>query len=191
MSANHTSPWGHSNNTHILLFPSLVLLGYAAATSKPLPFWDSPRVVMLRQKSVHIPLLQMSTVKEPLEGGILTLPQLPMRATLGEWPHAQCWHPDFQAGAAGSPRLATSFIKVIPSLLLSPSLLPKIHFIYSQSQTNSNRWPCQSQATYPSGAQAGLSSVQTRGISSEREGCSKVLTLDESGRQSLYIYSLF
>lgn len=114
-----------------------------------------------------------------------------LRATLGEWPHAQCWHPDFQAGAAGSPRLATSFIKVIPSLLLSPSLLPKIHFIYSQSQTNSNRWPCQSQATYPSGAQAGLSSVQTRGISSEREGCSKVLTLDESGRQSLYIYSLF
>lgn len=79
MSANRTSLWDHSNNnTYILLFPSLVLLGYAAATSKLHPFWDSPRVVMLRQKSVHVPLLQMSTVKEPLEGGALTLPQLPV-----------------------------------------------------------------------------------------------------------------
>lgn len=72
-----------------------------------------------------------------------------------------------------------------------PPLLPKIHFTYSQSQTNSNRWSCQSQATNPSGAQAGLSSVQTWGINWEREGCSQVLTLDEPGRQSLYIYSLF
>lgn len=68
--------------------------------------------------------------------------------TLGEWPPPQCWHPDSQAGTTGSPRLETYFIKVTPSLLLSPSTDAWNTFCY-QNQTNRNRWPCQSQVTNP------------------------------------------
>ena len=92
MSANRTSLWGHSNTTtHTLLPPSLVLLGRAAASAKPHPFWDSPHVVMLRQKSVPIPLLQCPLSKSPLRQVSWPChgcpwPQTP-RPTLGEWPH--------------------------------------------------------------------------------------------------------
>lgn len=165
MSANRTSLWGHSNTTtHMLLFPSLVLLGCAAASAKPHPFWYSPRVVMRRQKSAPIPLLQCPLSKSPLRQVSWPCHSCPwpqtLRPTLRERPHDTQIPKHEQLVRQGSHHPSSKWSLLFCCL---PPLLPKIPFTYSQSQTNSNRWPCPSQATKPSRAQAGLGSVQRHG----------------------------
>lgn len=128
--------------SHLAVFwPPFTFQASSAITTSPAskfhPFRESPSVIMLRNQSVHTLVVQMSTVKEPLEEvsgphhscqcppgrqctlGARVSPDalVSPRAlkepscTLGECPSRQRWHPDIHATAAGSPRLTTSLVK--------------------------------------------------------------------------------
>ena len=112
---------------------------------------------------------------------------------LGEWPHPQCWHPDSQAGAAGSPRLETLHQSDPIASAVSLHWCLK-HLLLSKSdQQKQMAVPISSHESLGSLSWAGFF-AETWGIDYEREKGRErdvVLTVAESRRWSLYICLLF
>lgn len=183
------------------------------------PILTPPRV-RLRSKSAHIPLLQISTVKEPLEGGVLTLPQLPVSSvkTSRSEGHSLTWH----SCATLSPQVARLHPgRMASSPVLTPRLPSRCHWFTKArnklhqsdpiSSAVSLHWCLkhlllsksdqQKQMAVPISSHESLGSLswagfcaETWGIDYEREKGRErdvVLTVAESRRWSLHICLLF